>query len=755
MRGAPLALVMILTGVLAGGCTRACKSGTVFVTLHFDSASAAGDMVAVTVSLAGANPRTHNVAHTKGAPTSTVEIDFSAGYPSGKEVDVTVESLDGSTSVGAGQGSVTASGSCRTLSIAVAGAGTDMSMPDDLTTMTDDLGLSSDLAQLSDLAGCHEVFVSTAGDDGNSGCTPATPKKTIASGMSVATATDVLVCKGTYPEAVALTRAIGLRGGYSCTTWSRTATFGYPTFDGVNETVITGQSAGFATVGVGAAAQLEGFTVQGPTGVAMPSTAVLVNVSGATITGNKIVAGSSGGTVASNGSVGVDIEAAGDEIVHNSINGGSGISGLNATPSSPTTSGSIGVLINGASHVHANLINPGSGQIAQTTHAGTAAGASGIWVTGGNVSLANGTAIEGNSISGGNGTAQSSVSPGQLIGALGIRVANTDGNPVDIVGNVIDAGSGTVVISGGVNSHPDTIGVELSNVATGAISLQGNRIFGGLGTGPSAAPNNTDQADGVLAFASASSVLTIVDNEIQSGSSSTGSVSGIRLEVQLAATVAHNTVVSGRATGESIGLLIFNPNVANQVINNLFLGETNSFAIGTAGCLGAGYIAAWQNNASAYTNVLLEDLDSNAGCTALSTYSTIDAVTAAFALECTGATACHNFNSDAGPLVGGNINLASSCSGDSGCVVLAGCTSPLSSSGDAGPCARGMFAAFDSASDGVAALESAGWNLTTGAPCAVSQGGLDDHATITTDWQGTARTAPVSIGASEFDGTCN
>ncbi len=149
------------------------------------------------------------------------------------------------------------------------------------------------------------VYVSTnSGNDSNSGLSPSLAKKTIASALLVAAgvpSTEVHVCQGAYPEsALGLNEDVSLLGGYDCSTWRRRLTYGFPTFDAVNQTTIQNGdvSAQSATLLVGTklslATVIDGFTIQGGTSTTGPVGAVLIQGGGAPTISNNVIEGGTG-----------------------------------------------------------------------------------------------------------------------------------------------------------------------------------------------------------------------------------------------------------------------------------------------------------------------------------------------------------------------------------------------------------------------------------------------------------------------------
>jgi hypothetical protein len=692
-------MVVAIASLALSGCgTKTCKSNTVLVDLTLDVDSASADQLTVNVTVDGV-AHAQTIAHVAGTTQGNIQIDFAAGYPTGKKVTVDVQALEGGTVVGDGMGFVMATGSCQLLMLEViatnGGGGNDM---------------SSDMPGLpTDFAGCGFVFVSPSGDDANSGCDPTVPKKTIGAGIGVATAHDVMVCKGTYGELVSVTRAVALRGGYSCSTWTRTATFGYPMFDGVNEAVVHSPSSGQAAVTASASgATVEGFTIEATLGSAMTSLAMELSATGATVKDNKIVAAGTNTGINGAGSVGLDVSAGGNDVAHNLIEGGSGIS------SSSTNAGSIGVFLGGGSHVHDNIIHPGTG----SNSAPSGTGAIGMVVVSPNaLTKAMNTAIENNRIESGNGNESAPTGAA----TIGILITPNMATAIDVIGNIIDAGTGNNSIWG--------VGV----VNGGQVMLAQNRIAGG-------SLSATGQTYGVRV---SGGLVSLVNNEI-AGGSAMNAATGVDVgasSVQL----RHNTIVSGHSSGATSAGVHINSGVTGTVmVNNLTFGEGVATALLLESCAGNGPLGEWRGNVSGFASVAAYSAAASGTCTAGTSFTTVSG----FNTEVT----------NAGGPIGGSYHLESDCStfaDATTCHTLAGCTASGGATGQAGACITGVLAAYDQATYGVSTLEgSGGWLLKSGTPCVVSQSAINDSSTVTVDWKGTPRASPVSIGAHEFDGTC-
>jgi hypothetical protein len=378
------------------------------------------------------------------------------------------------------------------------------------------------------------LYVSqTGGNDANPGCSSSAPKQTITAALATAKAGGVAtieVCKGTYDEQpLTLDFAASIQGSYDCTFWTRTSTYGYPTFDGTNETLV--RNAGQATSGdtlhvtgsvLTPSQSIDGLTIQGAASgnLSGSATAVSVRNGAALVLSNDTLVG--GGTIAAGrlGSAGVYVSSLSTPLIQkNVVRGGSGASGAGAGAAS---CGIYADGANGSLSILDNVIDGGSG----TNPGGTGSAA---LILHGTTSTATYT-VHGNTITAGTGASNGSSSP-----TFGLLVDGTASLTLD--GNSIDGGGGT---SGG------RCGFGAQTGASGSMSITSNRIYGG--NCDIANPNGTSQ-DGLVVTGSPASVL-IANNMIHSGSTTTNancaalSLSG---NVQ-GAIIRHNTLVSGGST---------------------------------------------------------------------------------------------------------------------------------------------------------------------------------------------------------------
>jgi hypothetical protein len=106
-RIAPLTVISLLAATIANGpgcgdSTRACKSGTLFVTIELEAWAAMATDIEIDISVGTATPKMFRQPHRSGTNIETVEIDFPAGYPTDKVVRVDVTALMSSKDVGSG-----------------------------------------------------------------------------------------------------------------------------------------------------------------------------------------------------------------------------------------------------------------------------------------------------------------------------------------------------------------------------------------------------------------------------------------------------------------------------------------------------------------------------------------------------------------------------------------------------------------------------------------------------------------------------
>ena len=124
-----LALGLLAVAALGAGTncgsTKACKDGTLFLTLAFDGTTSSADQVTVQVTPSGGASRMSTLEHQAGATVGTVEIDFPQGYPAGSQVQVTVTASKAGAAIATATGSVVLSSGCSALAIALGVGGQD------------------------------------------------------------------------------------------------------------------------------------------------------------------------------------------------------------------------------------------------------------------------------------------------------------------------------------------------------------------------------------------------------------------------------------------------------------------------------------------------------------------------------------------------------------------------------------------------------------------------------------------------------
>jgi hypothetical protein len=122
----PLLLAIALAAPWASGCgpgTKACKQGTLFLTIMFGGPTISADHLIIEVSIDGGTVKRSTRSRFDTASTDSVEIDFPAGYPAGRRIDVTVTALISGTPIGMDSGTVAmAPTGCAALAIALAGS---------------------------------------------------------------------------------------------------------------------------------------------------------------------------------------------------------------------------------------------------------------------------------------------------------------------------------------------------------------------------------------------------------------------------------------------------------------------------------------------------------------------------------------------------------------------------------------------------------------------------------------------------------
>ena len=116
------ALAAIAAGVRCDGGTRACKQGTLFVTVTFGGTTRNADQVSVDVIVDNGAPKTNTRNRIAGAAEDTLEIEFPNGYPVGRHVEVRVTALMNGSAIGTGRATVASlPAGCGALAVALGG----------------------------------------------------------------------------------------------------------------------------------------------------------------------------------------------------------------------------------------------------------------------------------------------------------------------------------------------------------------------------------------------------------------------------------------------------------------------------------------------------------------------------------------------------------------------------------------------------------------------------------------------------------
>jgi len=563
------------------------------------------------------------------------------------------------------------------------------------------------------------IFVSTTGSDANPG-TKSAPKLTIAAGVAAATANSraVAVCAGTYPEGgLTIIQSTFILGAYNCSTWTRTATFSYPTFDGVNATIIS--NPGFPafentlTFSSAAVSQglLEGFIVQGGVSGGTQGGIALVIQNGAkpAISDCKILGGgstSSGGGFPA--STGLKIFDADPEIRKSEIRGGTGLTNV------VSNYASLGLSISGtaAPYVHDNNIYGGTGV---SSAASPCQGSLGVLIsTSGTMNEGNGKPFANNYVTGDGGTC-TAAGAGTFDITRGIRITDFAGD-LTIKKSQIYAGS---------SDHPNgaysIAAIFIDGSQTGFMRIKQNRIYGGEHY-PYVSQNHSNKAI-VFMHTSGSYIAYIENNMIHSGNGSyvnpTGDSGTVAIDMfgwantSALVKINYNTIYNSKGNAPSQPAAIFYHS-GNQLVinNNIILGEVRTNEVNLVGA-GPG-ILSFKGNI----------LQPGEGSNALQMRNNVDACGGAWGRIYTPIASLETcFNTLNGGSASGNQAITTA--------------------------KTDLYAAWSPA--GYTEFQNDGWTLKTGIP-GYSQGGVDlmgDQPTE--DYFGNARTAPFSPGAHEQD----
>jgi hypothetical protein len=557
------------------------------------------------------------------------------------------------------------------------------------------------------------VYVSsTSGDDANDGTDPAKPKKTIAAALtraqSIAVSPEVHVCKGAYPEkALSLTQTLKLLGAYDCSTWRRTATYGFPSFDGIDATTIqnadpTAQQVTLVVTGaVAPSALIDGFLIEGAASFAGTTAGVETLLAASPVIQNDLVKGGGGtGQSGKPGSIGIALGGTGSPEVGSCVVWGGGGTG---------NVGSTGVAVGttGTPYVHDSIVSGGTGAPAAP---GTDTASVGLIVSS---PMSQANALKNLAVFGADDGATSSGS------TIGIDVLGS-GIAVDIEACAIRGGTGA-----GAGTYSAGVVVE---DASGTVRVLGDRIDAGNQTGGGA-------TYGV--FVERASSLDVHNSEIRAGST-TGVASGVLLVAATSASIVDDTIEVSPAAGAAITI---DSGVSGVVVtDDLLLGgnSKSQVAVDLPGCT-AGQLAALD-----YTAFVNFDVLYACGST---TATTVSAMTAA--LPATVPTA-------------GDIEIASAAV----CTTPLTCVPDSSCPGAPSACIPSILgASWTTTDDGVSGLFNGppqatgdagspfkGWSLPPGTTlCRLARSGTP-YQGITTDLFGQPRD-PVKPTSGAFEYT--
>jgi hypothetical protein len=554
------------------------------------------------------------------------------------------------------------------------------------------------------------VYVSSAtGLDTNAGTDSTKPKKSIASALvkaqAIGAAAQVHVCAGLYQEAsLTLAQSIPLLGSYDCTTWARSPGYGYPTFDGINATVISNAASAtqaatlVVAAGVTASGIVDGFVVAGAGNSTGPTSAIqVVGASSPRITNDGVSGGVGSGGNSNAGSVGIDVGGGSPVISGDSITGGSGAG----------NPGSVGIYVRPGSSpvITGDLVTGGTG----TAAASTDDAAVGIVVSS---SLTQSSQLKNVAVLGTDKAGAVGSSTGIFIGGSTIAV--------DIVDCAIEGGSG---------SGDDTVstGVVVAD-PSGTTRVLSSRIYGGTRSGASS------QTFGV--YVAQAAEVDVENDEIHGGEvgSSGGSFSAaVSVSSSMAATIVDDTLYAGPGPGAAIS--VASGVVGVTVTDDMLVGGgvSGQFGVSMGACSGQ-----------------LKTLDHTAFANLASIYA------------CGGQSGISDVPTMATDLPGvstaGDFTLSSS----GGCIAATSCVPDPSCPGAPSTCLASIFGTSWTSDDGVtglfagapqlgdAAAPFTGWVLPAGTPCAIARGGTP-YGGITTDLFGQLRDlSKPSIGAFEF-----
>lgn len=595
------------------------------------------------------------------------------------------------------------------------------------------------------VVGCagSTLYVSKAGDDAKSGCSPATAKRTIGSAIAAAKANqfmgyEIHVCAGPYASALVLDYPVSLRGSYDCATWKRTATFGAPTFDGANLSTISapgGAAAGVAlevaNAAIASSQIIDGFAIVGPNVTNGRSTAVHIVAGSPTLSDDAIGGGAGtaipGDPASSAGSTGLWISSGAPTITLNEIAGGSGVA-------VGATRGSIGLFTDataGAVVIKSNLINGGTGSAVDQGMPVTVS--VGALLQGGPFTGA--SQITNNVISGGTGKGTGTMNQ---IGVFGVEIA---GSFAALVGNYLTGGTGSCA-----TCNQTTVAAVYAPAAI-QVGIVANRIYGGDVDGATAS-----NAAILGVYVTATAPVFIGDNQIHAGNGkripnhSGFSVGGIRLANGDQAVVEHNTVALGETAGKALELEAGETRAVVQY--NLFVGADgvgigdHAVFVNLCGAAPRPLAALQYNGFAAFGGAALYVAKGSSPCT-VGVYATMTTTEAELTAE--------------GAIGGGNVAVSgTACGGaDLACTYVSACDQTVGAFDHYEPCMSALFVAWDTASAGQTTLVD-GWRLNAAMPCGVLRPAASTplQVALASDSFGTAFASRATIGSEEQAAAC-
>lgn len=568
--------------------------------------------------------------------------------------------------------------------------------------------------------GCpdHAVYVSADGNDNASGCSTTTPKRTIGAAIALlktlgAQKHEVRVCRGTYDESVVLDYVASMSGGYECNTWKRSSGYGYPTFDSVNETIVTGTATTPAITVVGVqGVVIDGFTFRAKDGSTVRSAGAVSKDGAKPRFSNDKIAGGGGDIPASPASAGLVLDTGGSvEVSKCAIDGG------RAKNTTAGGYGSAGIFLANAAgnaHVAESSVAGGAGIVAGGT------GSVGILGLGGSLG---GGGVERSTVSGGGGRT------GVGSASYGIGFFTSSAVDVDVVSSSVHGGNGKCSGACSVNGIAVRTG--------GKTRIHGNRIHGG-----EVDPDLVDDIGFSGLRVSDYATADIQNNAVFSGNSTNVTFSSGATTLAIdsangAAIVANNTLVVG-PTATNKGSVIIAKSKNATIANNLLLdagSNPSDRAVALDACQSRTYALhgnAWGGFADGTPLLRADTTAPGGGCT----NDGINATTG----DGIAAAAGGSFG---GANVTGNVRVASTCGIDARCVPIAACTGSSA-------CTGAMISGGWDLSTAAKLIDN-GWKLPSTVSCAIAKGGVQVTGLLEIDAFSTPRTAPRSIGAHESD----